>query len=130
MDQFTSFRSRIDAVEQRLDFVMEDMRQLRESLAAEVYLSWNGLRFSRSESTLVAALSDGKIWTVDRLIGRLDALHPRKDNHDMNIVRVHIFRIRAKLKAVSPPMQIEKVPSVGYQLAADSVTLLTARKST
>ncbi len=117
-------------MEQRLDFVMEDMRQLRESLAAEVYLSWNGLRFSRSESTLVAALSDGKIWTVDRLIGRLDALHPRKDNHDMNIVRVHIFRIRAKLKAVSPPMQIEKVPSVGYQLAADSVTLLTARKST
>lgn len=127
-DPVSALTSRLIQAEERIDLLTEDVRQLRESLALRIFLSWSGLILSPCESIVVDALSDGAIWTFDRLLDRLDSIRPLNNPHDNNGLRVIIFRIRKKFRSVTPPMLIGMVHSVGYRLSPESVPLLAARR--
>lgn len=118
----------IAALRERVDLIEEDFRQFRETFKPGRYALWHGLVLTASEWIIVDVLSDGHVWEWQRLLTRLESLRPSNNGHSHETLKVYIHRIQAKFRSVTPPLVINKVWGVGYQLSPESVPLLAARR--
>ena len=79
------------------------------------------------ETVILDALSNGKMWSSERLLGRSEAFLPTTDGRQTGTLKTVISHIRKKLP---PTIRIEMAYNTGYKLTEDGVSLLATRRIT
>ncbi len=121
----------LSALRERVDLLEEKFQRFEDSFKVDPSRYFSSVHLSRVEAVLVSALSNGALWSSDRLLARLDTFSAHGDTtHSEDFLRVLIHRIRGKFGALDPPIVIQTVWGQGYQLAPDSVPLLAERRVT
>ena len=105
----------------------ETIRYLREAMAAPLAIRWRGLRLTRSERVLLAAIAEtpGRI-DQERLRTRLDVARGRHDTTAAKSVGVLLCKLRRKLRVQAPRVTVRNEYGVGYWLDDESRSELAA----
>jgi hypothetical protein len=128
MDTIASLGHGLAALRDRVDLLEEEQLQWRRGLTMPGVRIWDGLRLPRMQWIVLDALSQGRVCPADSLARRLDAIAPTYLARDRSVVRVHVARLRRRLRGLDPPLEILSDFDGGYLLHKTSVGLLAARE--
>lgn len=120
----------LSALRDRVELLEEEFKQFRDSFKPNPIRFFTSLYLSRTEAIVADALSNGAVWSTERLLARLDTFMPQKreESHSEEFLRIVIHRIRKKFKTLEPPLVISNIYGLGYQLSPESIRLLAARR--
>jgi|SRR5665213_3012304 len=115
-----------------MDEERETIRQLREELSpSRVIPGYLKLKITRSEGTILDALRKATApVSISRLRYRVDAVNKRFDGADIGSIRVFVRRLRVKLRALNPSVEISVHYGVGYYLTPENATRLETALTT
>ena len=105
------------ALRERVDELEEENRQLRAALRGPVSIRYAGVHLTRRQMQIVdILLASAAPLSQAAIIDRIDislAVQPKT-------VDVHICKLRKKLGALNPPVKIDTVWGVGFQMNGDA----------
>jgi len=120
----------LSALRDRVELLAEEFKQFRDSFKPNPIRFFTSLYLTRTEAIVVDALSNGAVWSTERLLARLDTFTPQKreESHSEGFLRVVIHRIRKKFEALEPPLVLLNLQGLGYQFSPESIRLLAGRR--
>jgi DNA-binding response OmpR family regulator len=117
------FTERERALSERLDEANETILQLRGTLRPTEWALYHGVRFTRTESSLLDAMRCGDVYSLDYLVARMGAITP-SGRASVASLRVVICRLRKKLARLN--VTIENQHGVGHFMSSASIATLDA----
>jgi hypothetical protein len=106
---------------ERCDELLEELRQLRESIAPVEFVAPPEWRLTFPEDKLFRAFRARGFLTTDGILASTRTAHKAsKPQWDIgapkNLTSVYIVRLRRKLRDAKAPYRIVTIPSTGYKL--------------
>ncbi len=113
------------SMREEIDLIHEEIQEIRVALRHLPADRWKGLDLTAGESVILGALATGMPHTTAKLLSKLNVAFPF-DGRVPRTIKIHVCRIRAKLRELAPPVTIITKPIAGYWIDPENCALLAA----